>query len=86
MAEERVVHCGSHGPRRPAFVCRHLAQGTGLGFFVPDGAGGDLQAWCGECERVRARCGGWDDESEGFAQIMLICDLCFEAARERNAS
>jgi hypothetical protein len=34
---------------------------------------------------VRVRCGGWDDESEAFAGITLICDLCYEAARVRNA-
>jgi hypothetical protein len=85
MGEERVVHCGSHGARRPAFVCRHLVRGSGLGFFAPEDPVDDLQAWCGECERVRERRGGWDDESEGFARITLICDLCYEAARARNA-
>jgi len=83
--EERVVHCGSHGARRPAYVCRHVARGSGLGFFAPDEPGDDPQGWCGECERARARCGGWDDESEAVAQVMLICDLCYHAARERNS-
>jgi hypothetical protein len=84
MGDTRAVHCGSHGLRRPAYVCRHLAWGSGLGFFAPDDAGDDLQGWCEECEQVRTRCGGWGDESEEFAQIMLICDLCYQAARERN--
>ena len=87
MGEEQVVHCGSHGPRRPAFVCRHLVRGSGLGFFAPDDPGDDLQAWCWACERVRirVRCSGWNDESETVAQIKLICDLCYTAARERNS-
>jgi hypothetical protein len=85
MSDERVVHCGSHGPRRPAFVCQHLVGGTsGLGFYAPDDPGDDLQGWCGACEKVRERCGGWNDESEHVAGIRLICDLCYEAARQRN--
>jgi hypothetical protein len=85
MDEERVVHCDDHGPRRAAFVCRHLVGGSGLGFFTPDEPGDDLEAWCGECDRVLHRCGEWNDESERFARITLICDLCFEAARTRNS-
>ncbi len=85
MNEERIVRCGSHGLRRAAFVCRHAFRGSGLGFFAPNDPDADLQGWCGECERVRARCGGWDDESEGFAGITLVCDLCYHAARERNS-
>jgi MinD superfamily P-loop ATPase len=43
-------------------------------------------AWCNECEAVRQKNGGWNDESEAFAQITMICDACFEAARLRNAA
>lgn len=84
MTEKRMVHCSSHGARRAAFVCQHLIRGSDLGFFAPDEPGDDLQGWCGECERVRTRCGGWNDESEAVARIALICDLCYAAARERN--
>ncbi len=86
VSEERVVHCGSHGPRRAAFVCCHLVHGSGLGFFAPDEPDDDLEGWCGACEQVRARCGGWDDESEAVAQIKHICDLCYAAARARNSA
>jgi len=86
MSEERVVQCGSHGSRRAAFVCQHLVRGSGLGFFVPDVPEEDLQAWCSECEEVRLKFDGWHEESEKFARITLICDMCFECARERNTS
>jgi hypothetical protein len=85
MGKRRSVTCETHGPRRPAFVCRHLVQGSGLGFFTPDDPGDDLEAWCGECDQVLERCGGWDDESEKFTGVTLVCDLCFAAARRRNS-
>ena len=30
---ERIVQCHRHGDRSEAFVCRHLLNGEGLGFF-----------------------------------------------------
>jgi hypothetical protein len=85
MGDRRVVQCDTHGPRRPAFICHHLVRGSALGFFAPDDPSGDLQGWCGACEKVRAQRGGWDDESEGFARVTLVCDLCYQVAKERNA-
>ena len=90
MEEQRRVHCREHGDRLPAFVCRHLVRGTGLGFYEPnhtplsDGEPDERCAWCEACERARQGRGGWDDESEAFAGVTMICDACFEAARIRN--
>jgi hypothetical protein len=81
---EQAVQCGMHGRRQKAYVCSHVAWGSGLGFYTPDEPG-RRNGWCEACEQVRRRCGGWTDESEAFARIVLICDLCFDAARERNA-
>jgi hypothetical protein len=88
MDEQRRVHCHEYGERLPTFVCRHLVRGTGLGFYEPNT---DLRrqpdercARCEACERVRGGRGGWDDESEAFAGVTMICDACFEAARIRN--
>ena len=59
-------------------------------FFEPDGPptsaneSGEQSAWCSEGERVRQQQGGWDDISEGFAGVTIICDACFERARQRN--
>jgi hypothetical protein len=88
MASRRVI-CGEHGERRPTFVCRHLVQGRGVGFITPnqppkDDESGEEAAWCNECEKIRQRQGGWDDISEAFAGVTMICDACFEAARQRN--
>ncbi len=83
VVAEQVVQCATHGRRQKAYVCHHVAWGSGRGFYMPDEYG-RRNGWCEACEQVRRRCGGWTDESESFAQIVLICDLCFEAARDRN--
>jgi hypothetical protein len=90
MDNPKRVHCEAHGERRATFVCQHLVQGRGLGFCEADRKpvsaeeSDEVCAWCSECERVRVQQGGWDDISEGFANVTMICDACFEAARRRN--
>jgi hypothetical protein len=37
----------------------------------------DLQVWCDECEKVRLKTGGWNEESEKFAKIKLISEKCY---------
>ena len=85
-AHPKRVHCEAHGECRATFVCQHLVRGRGLGFCEADRKPGSAagSAWCSECERVRVQQGGWDDISEGFAKVTMICDACFEAARRRN--
>jgi len=82
------VHCERHGPASATFVCQHLVCGSGLGFFCADDPADPYpDAWCGQCERVREREGGeWNDSSEAFAKITLLCHHCYEAARRRNQS
>jgi hypothetical protein len=80
------IHCKKHGLATGTFVCQHLPRGVGLGFFSADDPGEPYpDAWCGQCEEVRIREGGdWNDTSEAFARITLICHHCYEAAKERN--
>lgn len=89
MADQReLVSCGMHGVRPAAFVCRHVLEslrtGSRVGFHTPDGAEDDDQAWCDACEQVRARKGEWNDRSEAYADIQLICIDCFQQARKLN--
>lgn len=84
------VLCPAHGERAPAFVCKHLLGGTGLGFVEPIGeqapdASDELAAWCHDCEAVRQQHCGWNDKSEAFAEVTMVCSGCFESARSRNA-
>ena len=83
-----LVSCGTHGPRPAAFVCRHVLESlrtrSRVGFHTPNDADDDDQGWCDACERVRAREGEWNDRSEAYADIRLICIDCFQQARAFN--
>jgi hypothetical protein len=82
-----VIQCETHGESEKAYVCTHLVGETaGLGFNrrkvtkknpFPD-------AWCGDCEIIRAAHNGWNEESEKLTQISLICSGCYERTRIRN--
>jgi hypothetical protein len=87
---KHAVTCESHGTSRAAFVCQHLNKDVFTGFheafesnplIEPDD---DYQAWCDECEKIREQEGEWNDVSEGFAKIRLICDQCFFEVKQRN--
>ncbi len=83
---ERQVHCKRHGASLPAYTCKHLVTGKGRGFFAGDLSEGCSRpdAWCSECENVRAAEGEWTDRAAAFAEISVICAFCWDAARERN--
>jgi len=86
-----VVHCGEHGDSEETFVCSHLAKSLHtpepLGFFFASTPRGD--AWCSVCEKVRIAEGGpngdWNDRSEAFAKITLICGGCYDKIRIINS-
>lgn len=44
----------------------------------------DFQAWCSECEKVRIEYDGWNEESEKFAGIKLICENCYFELKNFN--
>lgn len=44
----------------------------------------DLQAWCDTCEKVRAEAGEWNEASEAFAEIKLVCEKCYFEMKELN--
>jgi hypothetical protein len=83
---DRLVDCATHGPAVATFVCRHLACGSGLRYYAATDTDGPYpHMWCAECEQVRIQEGGdWNDASEAFAGITLICNRCYEAVRQRN--
>lgn len=86
------MECGSHGFQRPAFVCQHLNLENSIGFEeamerhkgMELNENEDLQAWCNECEKVRVKYGEWNEESEKFAKIKLICENCYFEMKELN--
>lgn len=81
------IECGTHGECFKTFVCTHLlGESAGLGFNCddPDEENPFPDAWCDNCEIIRAAHDGWDEESEKLAEISLLCSGCYERARIRN--
>ena len=81
------VQCDTHGESEKTYVCAHLVgEETGLGFNRNDPTEENPfpDAWCDNCEIIRAAHGGWDEESEELASIRLLCSECYERARIRN--
>jgi hypothetical protein len=80
----RVLVCTEHGPGLACFVCRHLVDGDGRGFFAAgDEEGAD--AWCGACQvRLEGSGGQWTDAVESAADVRLVCIGCWRELRERN--
>jgi hypothetical protein len=85
MAKE--MNCATHGECQEAFVCTHLLGETaGLGFnrSEPTTDNPFPDAWCDNCELIRAALNGWNEQSEKLAKISLLCSGCYERARLRN--
>ncbi|MDX1757165.1 MAG: hypothetical protein R3175_14000 [Marinobacter sp.] len=86
------VECCKHGRQQATFVCQHIVQslqdGKPRGFWwsqeSPDNPRPD--AWCSECEEVVNRVGEWNDESEAFAGVRLLCGACYDRAKALNAA
>ncbi len=82
-----TVHCGIHGDTAETFACTHLmGEATGLGFNreAPTGDNPFPDAWCDNCELIRAAHGTWDDTPDDLVTIRLLCSGCCERARIRN--
>lgn len=82
-----TILCDTHGETNQAFVCTHLVGETsGLGFNreEPDDEIPTPDAWCDNCELIRAAHDGWTDEAQKLTKIVLLCSGCYERARIRN--
>lgn len=84
----RTVECPEHGNQEPAFVCRHLNLRQPVGFvegYDPDAPEKELfQAWCTACDEMLVRQGGWNDRSEAFAGVRLVCRACYGEMKKLN--
>lgn len=86
------ITCHTHGLQRTAFVCQHLDRVTRKGFHesletqpgMELGEDEDFEAWCDECEQVRLKYNGWDEESEKFANIKVVCEGCYFEMKKVN--
>jgi hypothetical protein len=87
IAMSEKIQCNTHGESLQTFVCTHLlGEAVGLGFNrnEPDEENPFPDAWCDNCEIIRAAHDGWDEESEKLTEISLLCSGCYERSRIRN--
>src|SRR5579883_1357153 len=87
MAKKKIVRCETHGKCQTTFVCAHLlGNSAGQGFNREDPAEDNPfpDAWCDNCELIRASHGGWNKKSEKLLKISILCSGCYERARIRN--
>jgi hypothetical protein len=81
-----TVTCSEHGTQNETFVCEHLVHGKGLGFhFVIQADNPRPDGWCSDCEEIRQRVDGWNEESEKFIKVTLLCGECYDRARRLNS-
>ena len=81
------VQCATHGESQETFVCSHLlGDSAGLGFNrdVPTLENPFPDAWCDDCDIIRAAHGDWNEESQKLTKIRLLCSGCYERSRIRN--
>lgn len=81
------IQCNTHGECDETFVCTHLTGETaGLGFNgdEPSEENKFPDAWCDDCEIIRAAHDGWTEETEKLLEIRMVCSGCYERSRIRN--
>lgn len=88
--DAQVVECALHGPQQATFVCRHVVQSLRddqpRGFWTSEVSLDNPRpdAWCTECEELVNRVGEWNDATEAFAGVTLLCGACYDRAREMD--
>ncbi len=89
--ETQYVDCCTHGKQQATYVCQHIVQslrdGIPRGFWSAEPEAGDLRpdSWCSACEEMVTKSDGeWNDESENFAGVTLLCGACYDRAKAMN--
>ncbi|WP_032096973.1 MULTISPECIES: hypothetical protein [unclassified Alteromonas] len=93
METDNTVNCCKHGEQQATFVCQHLMDSmttknkVGYNSAPESDDNKRPDAWCNQCEVKRLECGGdWNEESEAFANIKLVCGCCYDQAKVINTS
>ena len=88
--DKRKIHCEAHGDQQETFVCQHVVQSLhtreSVGFWwAADRGNNRPDAWCTACKEVlREENDEWTARAESFANIRLLCGICYDSARELN--
>lgn len=89
MRDDYKVECGVHGTSPATFICHHLShhrenQGFHMGYDPEDPDVLYPDAWCDQCNEVLEQEGEWNDTSEAFAKIKVVCANCYCSIRAKN--
>jgi hypothetical protein len=80
-----AIHCARHGVTPFCLICRHLGEGSGLGYFaIKPEADEPAQAWCEACDRVLEAERGWSDRADAAADWKVYCTSCYKEALARH--
>ncbi len=87
MDPSPVARCGTHAKELGAIVCCHHLQATSrvLGFVENCTDPDNLQAWCGECERLYISEEGMTEAFRKFNDFKVVCSECYAAARAKHS-
>ena len=90
---EKFIKCCKHGKQHATYVCLHTVQSLSdnvpRGFWSAEPEPGNERpdSWCSACEEMVNKTGGeWNDESESFAGVKLICGACYDRVKQLNLS
>ncbi|RYG97614.1 MAG: hypothetical protein EON58_09330 [Alphaproteobacteria bacterium] len=85
--EPMMIHCGPHGDRISAVVCKHLLQGqlAPAGFVENSSDPNDLQAWCYLCEDKFQLEADMTDAFREFNGMAIVCVVCYAEAKARHS-
>lgn len=88
--ETHYMECSEHGQQEETFVCQHIVQSLedrqAIGFhWSSESNESRPDAWCHECnDKVRETNWEWTEENLEFANIRLLCGICYDRAKEIN--
>lgn len=90
----KKVNCACHGESNYALTCIHLAtqneDANPVKYYWGECEPNDElcsqveNVWCEACDQVLLREKEWNDVSEGFANIQVVCASCLETIKSRN--
>ncbi len=85
-----TVNCRVHGRQSTNYACQHVVQslnnGIPQGFWWSASSGNDARpvAWCNACEAEVNEFGEWNETYQATANIMPLCEKCYELAKAMN--
>ena len=86
---ERLIECATHGSAPQAYVCGHsllsLRDGSPRGLLWTVDEDGHFNGYCNECDdHLEANGGEWNETTEAFADLKVVCEVCFRRLAALN--